>query len=179
MTTLAIHIWSAVLRMSEFLRTAGFILSKLALAGIVLTYSYEVVSRYLFDTPTSFSSDLVTYLLCVVVFTMMPYVTATGSQVAVTVVIDALPEQHRALVMRLIYILGFLACAAMTYFASGETLRQILRNIQMLATHPVPKWWISVWIGIGFALSAIEYLRLAITGKTLPKHDDTTPMAET
>ncbi|WP_416898662.1 MAG: TRAP transporter small permease [Minwuia sp.] len=158
------------------LRTAGFVLARLALAAIAATYSLEVVCRYLFDAPTSWSADLVSYLLCVLVFTMMPQVTASGSQVAVTVIVDALSERRREILMRVIHILGFLACAAMGYFAFGETTRQILRDIQILATNPVPKWWISIWIGIGFALSALEFLRLAVTGGGSPdRPGDATP----
>ncbi len=155
------QLWSAAFEGLRFLRTAGYNLSRLALACIVAAFALEVVRRYLFNAPTSWSSDLVSYLLCVVVFTMMPHVTASGSQVAVTVLIDALPDRRRQLVMRMIYLLGFLACAAMASFAGGETMRQIVRDIQMLAIHPIPKWWVSVWIGIGFGLSALEYLHLA------------------
>jgi C4-dicarboxylate transporter, DctQ subunit len=146
----------------EILRATGYVISKLALAGIVITYSYEVVCRYLLNAPTSLSADLVSYLLCVVVFTMMPHVTSSGGQVAVTAIIDTFHPARRAVVMRVIYGLGFAACAAMAYFACGETMRQILRNIQMMAAYPIPKWWVSVWIGIGFTLSALEYLRLAL-----------------
>lgn len=154
---------SAALSAQKVLRAAGHFISKLALAGIVVSYSYEVICRYLFDAPTFWSSDLVTYLLCVVVFTMMPHVTATGGQVAVTVVIDSLPDRWSLFMTRLICVLGFLACAAMAWFATGETFRQYLRDIQMLAVWPVPKWWISVWIIFGFGLSSLEYLRLAFS----------------
>ena len=141
---------------------AGLLVSKCALAGIVAAYCYEVVSRYLFSAPTYWSADLVTYLLCIMVFTAMPHVTATGGQVAVTIVIDCLNARHRTLAMRLIYLLGFAACAAMALFAAGETLRQFDRDIQMMAVWAVPKWWISVWICIGFALTALQYASLAL-----------------
>lgn len=170
--------WSAVRGASGFLRAAGFTLSKLALAGIVLAYSIEVVSRYAFNAPTAWSADLVAYLLCVLVFAMMPHVTATGGQVAVTVVIDLLPGRKREWVMRGIYLLGFAACAAMAYFACSETMRQILRNIQMLATYPIPKWWVSIWIGIGFALSAVEYLCLLIDGSPSSSSPENGPLPE-
>ncbi len=170
-------LWTAVRGIFGFLRIAGFTLSKLALMGIVLSYSVEVVSRYLFNAPTAWSSDLVAYLLCVLVFTMMPHVTATGGQVAVTVLIDLMPAGKREWMMRGIYLLGFAACAAMAVFACGETMRQIIRNIQMLATYPIPKWWVSVWIGIGFTLSAIEYLCLAVAGSPPQTSPEADPMA--
>ncbi len=163
MTPSVLPFMSVALRTLECLRATGYNISRLALGVMVVTYSFEVICRYLFNAPTSWSADLVSYLLCIIVFTMLPYVTASGSQVAVTVLVDMLSESRRQAVMRLIYIIGFIACAAMAYFAGGETLRQILRNIQMLSINPVPKWWISIWIGIGFALSALEFLRMAFT----------------
>lgn len=169
------HLWSAARWGLWFLRAVGYNVSRLALAGIVVAFALEVVSRYLFNAPTSWSSDLVSYLLCVVVFTMMPHVTASGSQVAVTVMVDALPDRYRQTMMRLIYLLGFLACAAMAWFAGGETVRQIVREIQMLAIHPIPKWWVSVWIGIGFGLSSLEYLRLACSRDAAPDRSPVPP----
>lgn len=146
----------------DAIEAAGVLVARLALAGIVLAYVYEVVARYAFDAPTWWSAELVKYLLCILVFTMMPHVTATRGQVAVTVVLEALPGRLRALADRGLALVGFAVCAALAVFATEETARQIARNIQMMAAQPIPKWWVSVWIVFGFALSALAFLRLAL-----------------
>lgn len=153
---------TAAAQVLDTLEAAGVLLARLALAGIVLTYVYEVVARYAFDAPTWWSAELVKYLLCIGVFTMMPHVTATRGQVAVTVVLDLLPAAPRAFAGRAIALVGFAVCAAVAVFATEETTRQIVRNIQMMAAQPIPKWWVSSWIVFGFGLSSLAFLRLAL-----------------
>ena len=153
-----------LLRLFDYLLVAGAGFAALALGLIVSAYTYEVIARYLFNAPTWWSSELVAYLLCVMTFTMMPYVTATRAHVAVTIFLDNLGARNKPRAERMIWIAGFIACGAMAWFAGGETLRQFMRDIQMMAAQPIPKWWVSIWIVIGFALSALAFMRLAIAG---------------
>jgi TRAP-type C4-dicarboxylate transport system permease small subunit len=98
---------------------------------------------------------------------MMPRVTQTRGQVAVTVLLERLPPQAQAVAERLIWLLGFAATAAVTWFAAGETARQIERGVQMMAAMPIPKWWVSIWIAFGFGLTALQFLRLALARQSL------------
>lgn len=66
----------------------------------------------------------------------------------------------------------------MTCFAGRETLRQFTRNIQMMAAQPIPKWWISIWIVLGFGLSALAFLRLALAGPMPSSLADDDPKPE-
>jgi C4-dicarboxylate transporter, DctQ subunit len=53
-------------------------------------------------------------------------------------------------------------CLFLMKVSLDETLRQIERDVRMMAAHPVPKAWISIWIIYGFAGSALHFLRLAV-----------------
>lgn len=165
----------ALRALDELTRLAAFV-AALSLACIVAAFAYEVVSRYVFGAPTWWSAELVSYLLCVLTFCMMPRVTQTGGQVAVTVLLERLPPQTQAVVERLIWALGFAATAAVTWFAAWETSRQIERGVQMMAAMPIPKWWVSIWIAIGFGLTALQFLRLAFAPPSLVKK--ATPAAD-
>jgi len=158
---------ATAIRALDGLTRLGAIAAAIALAAIVAAYAYEVVARYLFDAPTWWSAELVSYLLCVLTFCMMPHVTRTRGQVAVTVLLERLPPASQAVTERVIWLLGFLATAAVAWFAGGETARQIERGVQMMAAFPIPKWWVSIWIALGFALTALQFLRLALD-KTVP-----------
>lgn len=153
---------TAAVRLLDALTRLGGAAAALALAVIVFAYSYEVVARYLFDAPTWWSAELVSYLLCVLTFCMMPAVTRAKGQVAVTVLLERLPPAARDKAERAIWALGFLATAAIAWFAGEETARQIARGVQMMAAFPIPKWWVSIWIALGFGLTALQFLRLAI-----------------
>lgn len=162
---------NVLLRIFDGVLLAGAWLAAIGLCLIVAAYTYEVVARYLFNAPTWWSAELVAYLLCIMTFSMMPYVTATRAHVAVTILLDLLSARNKVWGERAIWFAGFLVCAAMAWFAGGETLRQFTRNIQMMATHPIPKWWVSSWIVIGFALSSLAFLRLALVGPMATKPD--------
>lgn len=155
---------TAAIRILDGVTRAGAAVAATALAVIVAAYAYEVVARYVFNAPTWWSAELVSYLLCILVFCMMPQVTRTGGQVAVTVLLDLLPAGARALAERAIWLLGFGATAAVGWFAADETARQVTRGVQMMAALPIPKWWLSIWIAAGFVLTALQFLRLALTG---------------
>ncbi len=160
------------LRLFDGLLLAGARLAAAGLGLMVAAYTYEVVARYLFNAPTWWSAELVAYLLCIMTFSMMPYVTATRAHVAVTIFLDFLGPRNKVPAERAIWFVGFLVCAAMAWFAGGETLRQFTRNIQMMAAHPIPKWWISVWIAAGFALSSLAFLRLMLVGPVALASDE-------
>ncbi|MDF1719441.1 MAG: TRAP transporter small permease [Minwuia sp.] len=165
---------AAAIKALDGLTRLGAIMAAIALAVTVAAYAYEVVARYVFDAPTWWSAELVAYLLCVTTFCMLPRVTQTKGQVAVTVLLERLPHGARSLADRCIWFLGFGATAAVTWFAAEETARQFSRSVQMMAAYPIPKWWVSIWIAFGFGLTALQFLRLALARQQPP---DTTTAA--
>jgi TRAP-type C4-dicarboxylate transport system permease small subunit len=155
-----------LLRLHDAITELGVRLAMTALALIVLAYAWEVVARYFLGAPTRWSADLVGYLLLFVTFMALPMVTALGAHVAVPVLLERLSPQVQKWAGRLIALSGAVVCLFLMKVCADETLRQIERNVRMMAAHPVPKAWISVWIIYGFAGSALHFLRLAIA----PRH---------
>mgnify|MGYP003700743837 CR=1 FL=1 len=162
----------AAVRLLDGLTLLGARAGALALAVIVAAYVYEVTARYVFNAPTWWSAELVAYLLCVMTFCMMPRVAQTRGNVAVTVLLEQLPPARRDRVERAIWLLAFVVVGAVGWFAAGETARQITRNVQMMAAFPIPKWWVSIWIAVGFWLTAFQFLRLALDRGGRPAKPD-------
>ena len=150
-------------RLHDGLTEVGVGLAMAALALIVLAYAWEVVARYFLGAPTRWSADLVGYLLLFLTFMALPKVTASGGHVAVTVLLERLSPRAQIWAGRAIALLGAAVCLFLMKICLDETLRQVERNIRMMAAHPVPKAWISVWIVYGFGGSALHFLRLAVT----------------
>jgi C4-dicarboxylate transporter DctQ subunit len=146
-------------RLHDGITDVGFQLSKLCLGIIVFAYCFEVVSRYFFNAPTWWADEAVSYALCIGIFLMMPYVTRGKGHVAVTLVLEVLPPRETRILTWVIYLLGFLACAAATWINLDENIRQVVKDVQLMRVKPLPKWWISVWITYGFASSALYFLR--------------------
>ncbi|MFK7965036.1 MAG: TRAP transporter small permease [Burkholderiaceae bacterium] len=161
------------------IRRLAHAIASISLAGIVLAYSYEVLVRYALGAPTGWSAELVSYLLCILVFTMFPTVTAQRGHVAVTVLLEQFGRAKRVRIERVITILGVITCLTVCLFAAQESWRQFSRGVAMMATYPIPKWWISIWLAIGFGLAALEYLRLAVLPHSSDATDDSQPLTIT
>ncbi len=140
-------------------------LAAIGLAMIVCSYVYEVVTRYIFNTPTAWASDFVSYALCATVFLALPRVTQEKGHVAVTILVDVAPKAVANAAHITVSILGFLCLAFASWISLQENIRQFTRGIETLAIVPIPQWWVSSFITFGLVLSAF-YMLLYIS----PKH---------
>lgn len=147
-------------RAHDKLTDIGFQLSKLALGIIVFAYCFEVGARYLFNAPQWWADEAVSYSLCIGCFLMMPYVTRDKGHVAVTLIVDTMKAANARRLYWFIYLLGFLACAAATWFSLDENIRQIDQDVYLMKVKPVPKYLISIWITYGFGSSTLYFLRM-------------------
>ena len=151
---------SIVTRWHVHLTTAGYYLGCLALAVIFGAYIIEVFARYFFNAPQWWASEAVSYSLCAGTFMMMPYVTWKKGHVAVALIFDILPKPAVRPAVWFTYLLGALACGLATWITGGETLRQWVNDVHIMAVEPVPKYLISWVIPFGFASSTLHFMRM-------------------
>lgn len=141
----------------------SFVLSGLALASIVLLILYEVTMRYFFNAPTNWSSDVNQWLFALTVMLALPEITREKGNVAITVLIEKLSHSKRVIVCRFIALLGASVCLAVCYIAGMECVRQYQAGITTTWINPIPKWWISLVIPVGFFLTGAQFLREAVS----------------
>ncbi len=149
----------ALARAHDGLTQVGYYASCLALAIMLGAYSIEVFARYFFNAPQWWASEAVSYSLCIGAFLMMPYVTWKHGHVAVTLIHDVLPKPAIGVVKGLTALMSFIVCALATWITFGETHRQFIEDVHIMAVEPVPKYLISVFIPYGFASSTLYFLR--------------------
>jgi C4-dicarboxylate transporter, DctQ subunit len=149
-----------LLRLHDSLTELGFQLGKLCLGLIVFAYTFEVVSRYFFNSPTWWADELVSYSLSIGCFLMMPHVTRSNGHVAVTFLVDGLPAGGRQAAYRLIYLLCFFVCTVAFWINLDENIRQVVQDVHMMKVFPFPKIYISAFITYGFGMSALHFLRM-------------------
>lgn len=147
----------------DFITKIAGILGGISLALIVISYVYEVVTRYIFSSPTAWVSDFVSYALCASIFLALPMVTKDKGHVAVTILMDLMPAKIADIVYRLINVVGFLYLGFSAWISLHENIRQFSKGIDTLARIPVPQWWISSFITFGLGMSALYMLRHALT----------------
>lgn len=149
-------------RWFDLLTTAGAGAATVCIGAIAVSYCFEVVSRYFFDSPTRWVSPVTTYLLLVSVMLMFPYVTRARGHIAITFLIERLGPRHGRYLGMACILLSALVCILSVWFTGEEFYRQYVRDVRMLDTMLVPKWWLSVWFIYGFAGAAIHFLGHAL-----------------
>lgn len=150
-----------LLRLQDAISLVGQWLGGLSLALIVVIYAYEVFVRYLMGAPTSWASDFVSFLLLISVFTVLPWLTREGGNVAVTLLPDYMPARGGRLLLRCGFVVAGIACLWVTYIGVQETLLLFQRNTMTLTTVRIPKWPLLALITFGLFNSGLYFFRLA------------------
>jgi TRAP-type C4-dicarboxylate transport system permease small subunit len=164
-------------QLHDFMTSMAAALAGVGLIFIVSAYVYEVVTRYVFDSPTAWVSDFVSYALGVTVFLALPKVTRDKGHVAVTVLVDALPSRMADGIYLVLSSLGFASLAFASWISLQENIRQYQKGIETLAIVAIPQWWVSGFITFGLLLSSLYVLRYASPSHRVSTHA-TSPVAE-
>jgi TRAP-type C4-dicarboxylate transport system permease small subunit len=149
----------ALAKAHDGLTHAGFVVACVLLGVIFIEYCAEVVLRYLLNAPTSWGLELISYSQLISAFLVMPLLTKTGGHIAITMLVEQLPPRAAGLLSWLLYFVAFLICALGAWITWDETHRQFVQDVQLMKVHPIPQWWISIFVGYGFAMSALHFLR--------------------
>ncbi|MEM8589189.1 MAG: TRAP transporter small permease [Pseudomonadota bacterium] len=125
----------------------------------MLLYVFEVVMRYGFGAPTTWSGEAVQYALAVLIFCALPDSTRRNAHVAIDIVPEALPPALSIWFARFTALIAAVACGVAGWIIAGEALRQLDRGLMTNAANPIPRWWITAVIALGFASAALHFLR--------------------
>lgn len=136
-----------------------FRLAGAALLLAVALYAFEVVARYLFDAPTTWSTEAVQYALAILIFCALPDVTRRSAHVAIDIVPDSLPPRTRGILARINALIAALTTGVAAWIVAGESLRQFDKGLMTNAANPIPRWWITALIALGLASAALHFLR--------------------
>jgi C4-dicarboxylate transporter, DctQ subunit len=147
----------------DWLIETSAVLATIGLGAIVIMYSIEIFSRYFLNAPTTWANDFIVFTLCASIFLMMPEITRSGGHVAVTLFTDLLPEAARNTARRLLVFTGFGVCAFAAWISLEANLNQYINDLQTVTTIQAPKWMITMFVTYGLAVSALEFLRQAMS----------------
>ncbi len=138
-----------------------FVLAGGGLGIAVLLYVFEVVTRYGFGSPTTWSVEAVQYALAVMIFCALPDITRRNAHVTIDIVPEALPPTTAFWLGRFTAVIAAVACGVAGWIIAGEALRQFERGLMTNAANPIPRWWITAVIAIGFSSAALHFMRQA------------------
>ena len=130
-------------------------LSGLSLFGLACITVMEVILRYV-GSPTSWANDFVGYGLAFSLFFAFPEVTRVKGHVAITFLIDNLP--NRLSLVRVMNFVAFLVVAVTVYVAVQVFFVQLSTGVQTVSATPIPKSWLNAGLIIGLSVAALEFL---------------------
>lgn len=151
-----------LLRLHDALTRAGFFAGAASLLAIFALYNFEVAARYLFNSPTKWSGDVVTYLLCVMIGLLLPELTRVKSHIAITFIGERLSPSGQRRLGALLSLVSGVVCLVAAWILGDETLRLYVNKIETIASFIVPKWWLGAFLTYGLASSGIYFLRLSL-----------------
>ena len=152
-----------LLRLHDAVPRAGFFAGAASLIGIFCLYNFEVAARYLFNSPTKWSGDLVSYLLCAIIGFVLPELTRTKSHIAITFIAEGRGPAGRRRLGVVLGIVSATVCLTAAWIVGGEALRLYAGKIETIASFIIPKWWLAAFLTYGLANSGLYFLRLFLT----------------
>ena len=129
-------------------------LSGLSLFGLACITVIEVILRYA-GSPTSWANDFVGYGLAFSLFFAFPEVTRVRGHVAITFLMDNLP--NRLSLVRVMNLVAFLVVAVTIYVAVQVFFVQVSTGVQTVSATPIPKSWLNAGLIIGLSVAALEF----------------------
>ena len=130
-------------------------LSGMSLFGLACITVMEVILRYA-GSPTSWANDFVGYGLAFSLFFAFPEVTRVKGHVAITFLMDNLP--NRLSLVRVMNLVAFLVVAVTIYVAVQVFFVQLSTGVQTVSATPIPKSWLNAGLIVGLSVAALEFL---------------------
>lgn len=146
-----------------------FLLAGCGLVAATLLYVFEVVARYLFDAPTTWSGEAVQYALALVIFCALPEITRTRAHVAIDLVPEMAGPRLALWLGRFNLAVATIACAVSGWIVGGEAVKQFQRGLMTNAANPIPRWWITAVIALGLASAAVHLARQFAQARSQPR----------
>lgn len=159
-STFYLPILSGMGRVLDLLTKIAFHISGAALAGILCLIVNEVLRRYFFNAPTTWAGDANQWLFALATMLALPEITRVKGNVAITILLERMPQGKRVIFGRILYLVSCFACFLAVYISGNEVVRQFSMGITTNWIYPVPKWWVSAAIPVGFLLSSLQFLRV-------------------
>lgn len=153
---------STLARLHDAVSRALFWCAGAALAVATVLYLVEVVARYGFNAPTTWTVEVVEYALLVIIFLALPDVTRAKAHITMDLVSGAIGPQKAERLAQVNGLLAAMACFLSAYIAGSEAARQFARGLLTNAANPIPRWWLTAIIAFGLASAALHFLRHSI-----------------
>jgi C4-dicarboxylate transporter, DctQ subunit len=157
------------------------LLNGLAAIGVVLLFAImvsvggDVAARYLLASPISWALEFSEYALLAILFLGMPWLAREKGHVSIEIVTDQLRPATQVMLARLSSVACSALLAYLAWWALVQSLNDYNHNIETIGIHPIPRFYLPALAALGLGLTAIEYLRQALTSRPRLEHGKVKP----
>lgn len=130
--------------------------------GMGILLFIEVVLRYLFHSPTTWSQEVAIYIFTWTMFAGAAYTLSVGKHIHIDILLSRLPHKPRQLIEAFTGLLGFVFCAYVTYQSWNFVALALKMKKLSATTLRVPVWTIEASVLVGFLLLSIQYLFIVL-----------------
>lgn len=130
----------------------------------------NVFGRYVFSQSIYFTEELNEFLIIIITFMGLGYVTRKGRHIRMSAFYDLLPVRAKKLMMIMIASLTAVAMFILAWYAF-EYVAKIARRGRVTPALQVPLYMTYIWVVVGFALTGIQYVLTMVKNLNLMDED--------
>lgn len=133
-------------------------LSALCISFMALSICCEVIARYFFHRPLTWTVEISEYLQVYITFFGAAWVLRKKGHVTLDIAVNRFGPTGKKFCRVLTDILGIVLAATLCVFSTIVAREQFLLGIPVIKSLEVPKWLVIAPIPLGMFLVAAEYL---------------------
>lgn len=139
---------------------SNFLQNLALLAFIILTFSviYEVIARSIFNKPTIWSLEIVTYMISCVAFFGSAYVLRINKHLEINLFTKILPNKIRFFFDLVANIIALIFCFIAFYYGCKLINLSYILGVVSVSELRVPLWIPQMTVPIGFFALFLEFL---------------------
>jgi TRAP-type C4-dicarboxylate transport system permease small subunit len=120
---------------------------------------YEVVSRYFFQRPTTWSVEFCEYMLFLLAFLGTTWVLKKRAHINVTILLERLRPRTQIYCNLFSSFMGILISLIIFWFSLKTSVENYVVGVKVVKTYALPKWIFLSFISLGYLLLLIEFVR--------------------
>ena len=161
------QLWIRLTRSINTVNRIGVVLAEIALILLLLLVFHEVIARYLFDRPTTYSVELSEYLLIFIAFIAGGWVLREDKHVRMRSLVNLFPTRLRQGIRCLNLLLVFSFCAVLVWQGTRSAMMAFHGGYHSSSLLNVPMWLPYSVIPLGALLLALQ--SIVSLGETLAR----------
>ncbi len=141
-----------------------FINSLASIAGgfivcMILLECYEIIVRYFLKAPTTWSVEVIEYMLFLTGFLGAAWLLKEGGHITVNLLVERLTSRTQTYLMVLASIIGAIISLIIIWYGLIASWDCYVSEIKIAKTYAMPKYIVLIFIPFVYALLSIEFMR--------------------